>query len=885
MAVLPSHDREFLIGDLDDEFAARRGRGDGALLWYLAQGAHAAWMRRFATTLADERNPGSGGPMLTSIASITPDLRSALRGFRRQPGITAAIVLSLGLGIGTASAMFSVVRAVLLAPLPYRAPDQLVMVWSKWAAFEHTTLATKDVIDFQADCRSIDKIAMWTTLHVTLTGVGDAARVTTGVVSANTFDVLGASPLYGRVFTPEEAIASSQAGRPMVAVVSYAFWHSMLGGDVSAIGRQMAINGQPVVVLGVMPTHFRLPTDFKEDAAEPTVMWTPYYNDPSTADRNNHRYYGAARLAHGNTVQQLNHELATLTAEWTRTGLYPAGMHFTAFAQPIDDDVLGAVRPSMRVLGGAVTFLLLIACANAAALLVARAEARRREWTTHVALGAGRWRLLRLQLAEGVLLALAGGALGVSVVLGAKHALDAISSTAIPRASDVAIDWRVVLFMFGVSAMSAVLCSLAPALHAIRFSVVDGLKDGNANVSAGRSRLRLRALLVVTQLSLGMALLAGAGLMARTLWSMRRIDLGFQPSGVLTARVTLPATRYQTQDQVDAYADAVLTRLRGLPGVISAGMVRSLPLASSIGDWTARVEGYTPPPGDSAKGDWQVATPGALEALGERLVRGRLFSEADTATSMPVALVNETMARAYWPDGNPIGRRVQFGNDTAPWATVVGIVGDVRHNGVTAPVKTKFYLPWTQFAVATGASPRTDGTIVLRGDREPLNFAAPLRSAAAAVDPNVPVAAIRPMTEVVDTALTAPRLTSALMAAFAVVALLLSAIGLFGLLVYLVAQRTQEIGVRMAIGAGTPHIVRLVLVEGLRIATTGVVIGLALAAAGTKAVSSLLYGVAPWDPMTWLVAPAVLVVIAALACVVPAVRAAAIDPLRALRQT
>jgi putative ABC transport system permease protein len=879
--IVPRRDREFLVTDLDDEFAARRLAGDRALLWYFAQAAHAAWTRRHATRLVDPPPTRSGGTMLISLAA---DLRSAWRGFRGQPGITVAVVLSLGLGIGTASAMFSIVRAVLLAPLPYGQPDRLVTVWSRWTGFDRTWLSTADVLDFKARSRAIQEIAVWDTERVTLTGIGEAARVSAGDVTANIFDVLGAAPIYGRVFSEQEAIASDKAGHAMFAVVSYGFWHGTLGADASAVGRTIQIDDHDVTVLGVMPPHFQLPTDFTEESAEPTVLWVPYYIDPATATHFDHGLYGAARLAPGATLRELNDDLASISTDFVRTGVYPAVDHFTAFGQPIDDDVLGGVRPSMRVLLGAVMFLLLIACANAAALLVARAETRRREWTTRIALGAGRWRLLRLQLAEGLLVAVTAGTLGIGLALASKRALDAIGPTAIPRASDVTVDWRVLLFMLGVSALSAILCSLAPAVHALRFSVVDGLKDGNTNVSAGRGRLRLRAILVVSQISLGLLLLAGAGLMARTLWSMRQIDLGFQPSGVLTARVALPTVRYSKPDQVEAYDNALLGRLRQVPGVASAGLVRSLPLAASIGDMGMMVEGYTPPPGAHPKGDWQVATPGALEALGEHLLRGRLFRESDVATAAPVALVNETMARTYWAGQDPVGRRLRVGGMSHPWVTVVGIVGDVRHNGVTAPIKTKFYLPYAQYAAATGNDPISGSTIVIRTNRDPLVLGPSLRAAAAAVDPQVPIAALRPMTTVIDTALTAPRLTSQVMGGFAAVALLLSAIGLFGLLVYLVAQRTQEIGIRIAIGASRREIVRFVFIAGMRVTLLGVAIGAALSALGVRALASLLYGVKPWDPLTWLVAPAVLVVVSAIACVVPAMRAAAIDPLKALRQ-
>jgi predicted permease len=883
-AAISNADREFLLSDLDDNYRARRARGQSAIVWYLVQGAHAAWTRRHPTSLLTDPPSSKSGAFMPT--SITADLRSAWRGLRRQPGITAAVVLSLGLGIGTASAMFSVVRAVLMAPLPYAQPDRLATVWSKWIGFDKTWLSTKDVLDVQARSQSIEDIGMWTSGRVTLTGIGEAARLNAGYITANTFTVLGTKPILGRTFTDAEAIADDKSGHTMFVVLGYNLWRGTFGGDESIVGRDIRLNDRAATVLGVMPPHFQLPTDFTEEAAEPTLLWAPLYNDPKTAERGSHGYYGVARLKPGVPLSRFNEELAGLAADFTRTGGYPVQMHFTAFAQSVDDDVLGGVRPSMRVLLAAVTFLLLIACANAAALLVARAEARRREWTTRVALGAGRWRLLRLQLVEGLVLAAAGGALGIGLALFSKRALDAIGPTAIPRAAEVTVDWRVITFMLGISAAAAIICSLAPAFHAIKFNVVDGLKDGNTNASAGRGRMRLRGLLVIAQLSMGLLLLAGASLMARTLWSMRQIDLGFQAEGVLTARVALPATRYDKAAQVDAYNTALLTRLRQTPGVQAAGIVRSLPLASTIGDWGLFVDGYQLAPGENATGDWQIATPGALEALGERLVRGRLFTDSDTPDAPAVALINESMAAKYWAGRDPIGLRVRFGGQhtKAPWVTVIGIVANVRHNGITGQVKSKFYLPMAQFPTSTGNSPQRGGTIVMRTSGDPMQLASSLRSAAASVDREVPVAAIRPMAEVVDTALTAPRLTSQVMSAFAGVALALSALGLFGLLVYLVAQRTQEIGIRMAIGADTGMVVKFVFREGLRITLIGVAIGLVLSALAVRGVSSLLYGVMPWDPITWIVAPAVLIVVAAIACIVPALRAAAIDPLRALRQ-
>ncbi len=582
------------------------------------------------------------------MTSLLIDLRLAWRSCRRQPGVTAAIVLSLGLGVGAATAMFSVVHAVLLAPLPYREADRLVTVWSKWNTADRTWLASRDVRDIRTRRRLVEGFAMWTWDRVTLTGVGDAASVTAGIVTANTFEVLGASPLYGRVFTESEALAATTSGQTMFAVLSYDLWRGTFAGDPSAVGRTITIDDRPVTVLGVMPPRFQLPTDFGRGAAAPTELWTPIYNDPAMNERGN-SYFGAARLRAGVSGADFNAELAGFGQDFVRMGRYREAMQFTLFAQSIDDDVFGGVRPSMRVLVAAVVVLLLIACANAAALLVARAEARRREWATRVALGAGRWRLLRLQLVEGAFLSLAGGTLGIGLALFAKRTLVAVGSIAIPRASEVTIDWRVISFMLAMCAFATILSSLAPAIHAIGLNVIDGLKDASRNASASRRRLRLRALLAVSQLSLSMLLLTGAGLLGRTLIAMRQIDLGLEPAHVLTSRIALPATRYSKPEEVNAYMAALTAKLRELPGVKAAGLVRALPLGQTIGYWPVTVEGYSPTPGESPRGDWQVATPGALEALGERLIQGRFFTDSDTIGAPVVALVNETMARTYWP--------------------------------------------------------------------------------------------------------------------------------------------------------------------------------------------------------------------------------------------
>lgn len=814
--------------------------------------------------------------------AIWSDVTASARGLRKQPAAILTIVISLALGIGAATAMFTVVRAVLLAPLPYGHPEGIAEIFSKWTGFEKTWLSDQEILDYQHQLRSTTSVAAWDTTRVTLTGAGDAARVGAGLVTSNTFDVFGAHPLIGRTFTEEEARAATP-NQPALLVLSYGLWQRQFGGRQDVLGSQLEVNGRPAQILGVMPRGFQLPTDFGDDAAEPTSLWMPLWFDPAHTERGSHGFYAAGRLAPGVTLAQLNEELKALTSEWTRQGLYPIPMKFTAFATAIDDEILGGVRPALITLLAAVGFLLLVACANAAALLLARAETRQREFATRTALGASRWRLVRQQLVEGVLLSTVGAALGLVLALGAKRVLDAIGPTAIPRAADVSLDWRSALFMAGVAIAAAVLCSLPPALRSFRIGLVDSLKDGGAQTSAGGHRLRMRNALVVAQLAFAVLLLVGTGLTLRALWSLQRVDLGFTPGGVLTARVAVPSKPYATPVQVNQFFDDLLTRVRAIHAVESAGMIRALPIGTTIGDWGLHLEG-TPRTGDAmVPGDWQIASDGALEALGEKLIRGRLFAKTDTLESPPVALVNEVMAEKYWPNADPIGKRFQMGgNPMSPMITVIGIVGNVRHNGITAPIKTKFYRPYTQFSQTTG-NPMSGGTLVVRTGGDPLALASAIKAATSEVDPNVPLAAVRTMDEVVETSMTAPRLTSSVFLGFGVVAVVLAAVGIYGLLVYLVSQRLHEIGIRVAIGAGRQQILQLVFGHGVRLAALGIVIGLVAAAIWTRTLATLLYGVPALDPLTFVVVPLILLVVAMAACFIPARRAAAVDPIRALR--
>ena len=801
----------------------------------------------------------------------------ALRGARsllRTPGFALAAILTLALGIGATAAMFTVVDAVLLRPLPYPRPESRVMIWSRWVGFDKTWVSEAEVMDYRALATSFRQVAAWSSGQGNLTGDGEAVRVGMATVTANTFATLGAEPALGRDFRPEE----ERAGADAVAVISHGLWQRRFGGDAQTVGRTIVLDGVARQVVGVMPRGFQLPTDFGEDAAEPTEVWVPLLLSTETPVRGNHGLYAAAELALGVTPARANAELRTLAANLTREGLYPEAMRFVPFAVPLPEEVTGAVRPALLMLFGAVGFLLLIACANVANLLLARAEARQREIAVRSALGAGQGRLLAQLFAESLVLALPSAALGLLVAGAGLRLLFASGATLLPRVAEAAIDGRVLAFTAAVGLGTTFLFSLAPALRSLRLNLTESLRDGGPNASGSGRRQRLRALLVVAEMALSVVLLLGAGLMLRSLWALQQVDLGFAPEGVLTARLSLPEAGYATSEQVTSFYRQVLERVRSLPGVTRAGLIRSLPLGAQIGDWGLTIEGYEPPPGTHAKGDWQVATDGALEALGERLLRGRSFTAADTADSEQVALVNETMAATYWPGSDPLGRRLRMGGPDRPWTTVVGVVRNLRHNGIRAPIKEKFYRPHSQFPFPVRAM-----TLVAKTAGDPLALAGPLRAAVRERDPNVPVAAVRPMTEVVAAALETPRLAGVLLGVFATLALVLSAVGIYGVLSYVVSQRTQEIGIRVAIGADQGRVVRLVLGGGLRLSLAGIALGSAAALALGRLLASQLHEVRPHDPLTFVTVPLLLLGIALAASYLPARRAARVDPIAALR--
>jgi predicted permease len=797
------------------------------------------------------------------------DCLFAFRLLRRSPVFALTAALTLALGIGANAAIFTVVNAVLLTPLPYADPGRIVMIWSKWTSFDKTWVSPQEYLDYRSQIPSLESVGAWGDGAVNLTGGdGEPERVASAAVSADLFTTLGVQAALGRTFTAEEDVPNGER----VVVLGHGLWRRRSGADPNMAGRTIQVNGQAFTVVGVMPAAFQLPLDFKSQ--EPTQLWTPLGIDPANASRGNHGLYAVARLKPGATVDSTNAELDTLIARLVDDGQYPPAMKFEPFALSALDEVVGDVRPALLLLLCAVGFLLLIACANVANLLLARADARRREMALRTALGAGRGRLVRQALTEALALSAVGCLLGLGAAALGLRLLVALDPEGLPRLAALTLDGRVLAFAAGAAVLASVVFGLAPAVQSAGADPIGGLRESGRQASVSPARQRFRDGLVAVEIALAVMLAIGAALMVRSLWELQRVDLGFNPDRVLTMRLSLPQATYPEASDTTAFFDRLLDRVRALPGVERAGLVRSLPLAHQIGDWGLVVEGYTPPPGVNAKGDWQIASPGYFDAMGERLVRGRVFDQRDVEEAQQVAVINETMARTYWPGEDPIGRRFRQGGPTRPWVTIVGIVADVRHNGVTEIIKEKFYRPHTQFHLSSG-NPSRALTLVVRTGPRPETLVGPVRAEIRALDPNLPVSAVQSMNDVLATALSKPRVTSVLLTLFGVLALALAAVGVYGVLSYLVSQQTQDLGIRMALGAEPGRLRAMVLRR--------VTLGAAAAAASSRLVASLLYGVGPLDPGIFAAIPAALFATALAASYLPARRATKVDPAVALR--
>ena len=808
------------------------------------------------------------------METLLKDIRYAVRGLVKRPGFTVIALLTLALGIGANTAIFSVVNAVLLRPLPFRDPEQVVIVWedASFAGFPHNTPAPANYIDWKNQNQSFSDMAASAEVSFNITGDGDPERVTAFAVTHNFFPLFGVQPLLGRSFLPEE----DRPGGNKVIVLSYSLWQSRYGGDTHVLNRDIQLNGVKHTVVGVMPASFQ----FLESEVR---LWVPLaFDQEDMANRGGHYLNVVARLKPGVALSQAQADMngvmrriATDHPEETFDG------KVGVVVMPMRDEVVGAARGSLVVLLVAVAFVLLIACANVAGLLLARAVGRRREIALRMALGAGRPIVVRQLLTESLLLSLVAGVLGTLLAYWSFSFLQRLVPEEMTLSTSLTLDTRILLFTILISIVTGIIFGLVPALQAAKVDLNEALKAGSARVT---STTWLRSTMIVLEVALSLMLLIGAGLLIQTLFQIFGQYSVLEPEKVLTMRTVLPREKYKEPQRRNNFYRQVLERVEHLPGVVSAGYTTSVPLSWKGGTSGFLPEGIKSPiPGMAYDANDRQVSADYLKTMNIPLRAGRYFDDRDNEQSMPVAIINETMARQYWPGENALGRRFKSGdpNDPqTPWTQIVGIVADIRQMGLDEPVKAEMYFPYQQIKDNIWYIPRE---LAIRTSGDTSSLVGPVRQIIREVDPDQPVSNVATMAELLGTEASQRRMGMIMLVAFAALALLLASLGIYGVLAYFVTQHTSEIGVRMALGATTRNILFLVLRKGMGLTLLGVVIGMAAALALTRLMSSLLFGVKAIDPLTFVTVPLLLTGVALLACYLPARRATKVDPLVALR--
>lgn len=834
--------------------------------------AHSAARRRFGNAVYFQEECRDLWT-LSFLEAFWQDACYGLRTLRRNPVFAAVAILTLALGIGANTALFSVVHAVLLEPLPYPQPAQLMMVWERVHLpnyqNERNTPAPGNFADWKSRNSVFSEMGAISYRSWSLTDGSEPVRIEGEAVSNGFFEALQVSPALGRVFNAEE----DRPGGPEVAILSHSLWAERFSSDPRIIGATIHLDDRPYTVVGVMPPGFRFPDP--DD-----VLWTPLALTPAQlANHGSHYLRVIARLRPQVTLAGAQAQMDTIAQQLTAQ--YPDSNAGTgANVVALREQIVGDVRPALLLLLGAVALTLLIVCGNVAGLLLARAAARRRELAIRVALGAGRTRLVRQLLTESLLLALLGGGFGILLAWWGVRALESLSPPDLPRIGAIGLNLPVLLFSLGVSLAAGLLFGVAPALAALHSGARQPLAEG-ARGSVGGGQARLRGFLVVAELALGVMVLTGAGLLTRSFLLLQNIPLGFDGSRVLSFRVILPPARYAKLEDRAAFAQRLLEKLHALPGVRTAAGISFLPLTLSGRTAAIAIEGRAPVSINQLPfADFRMVTPGYFQTMGIPLAEGRDFSWGDSP-AVPGAIVSQTLARTFWPGENPLGRRLKMGapDSSAPWLTVVGVVGNVRQLNRTSEPRPALYL----FAGQDVGAGDTIRDWVVRAEGDPAEQAAAVRAAVWSLDRALPVSRIQTMDRVLSSTLAAQRFNLLLLGLFAALALVLSAVGLYGITSYLVAQRTREIGVRMALGAGRGEVLGMVLAMASRLVILGIVLGLAASLATGRLLASLLYEVSPHDPLVLCGVAALLALVALLACYAPARRAIRLDPMVALR--
>jgi predicted permease len=802
------------------------------------------------------------------MRNISRDLQYGARMLLKKPGFTLVAVITLALGVGANTAIFSVINALMLRPLSYTKPDQLVLLGEKSREGKRITAAYPNFDDWRARAQSFEGMA--STRNVVFTMTGERPQRLRGrTVNWNFFQLLGTQPQLGRQFVA----ADDTYGASRTALISHGMWQAGFAGDAKIIGKTIMMDGDSYTIVGVLPLGF--------EYFRTTDVYVPIglFLRPKSGltDRGSSLgLYAIARLKPGVTVEQANSEMSRLGTQLAQE--YPTiNGGKSAMAQGLQDVMSEDVRSSLLVLLGAVGFILLIACINVANLLLVRAADRQKEIALRLALGAGRWRIIRQLLSESFLLTLVSGALGLLLGRWMLEGLLALAPEDIPQISRVGLDKTVLLFTLGVTAATTVLCGLLPALQASHADLQTTLKEGGRSI-LGSSRERMRKSLLVVEVSLALVLLAGAGLLLRSMYNLLHVDPGFNAANLLTLRFNLTGAQYNPQTGRIFY-DQCLARVSAVPGVQSAALTLSLPIDGSYWDSVFIVaDKPAPPRSDLPDSDYIRVSANYFQTMGIRLLKGRLFNASDTATSTRVVVVNETLARRMWPGEDPIGKRVKqgFPENAEPWREVIGVVNDVKLNGVDSGESMETYLPFIQ-------DPGTSLALVVRTSGNPLAASAAVERAIHSIDKDLAVYAVLTMDQLLRNSLAQRRLTLVLLASFAVLALLLAALGVYGVISYSVRRRTHELGLRIALGAQSRDVLKLILTQGLKLALVGVVIGLLAAFALTRWMESMLFEVRPTDPLTFMLIALALTMVALVACWIPARRAAKLDPIVALR--
>src|SRR5450631_3408924 len=803
------------------------------------------------------------------------DLRYALRMLAKTPMFAIIAVLTLALGIGANSAIFSVVDTVLLQPLPFKDPDRIVMAWARYVndSAGRGVHSFPDYADLRDQSQSFSGMAAYTRTGGTLAQADDAQAIEGVAITPEIFDVLGVPPLLGRGFTQEEA--KDQGER--VLVLTYPLWQRAFGGDPKIVGQQVTLSGRSYTVIGVMPTGWKFPI---EDEHIDYVIPLQYLVASALNNRGSHFLSVVGRLKPGVQIRQAEAELSAIAGRLSKQ--YPdTNMNFTSMAVvTLHSDVVGDVRPALIILLGAVVLVLLIACANVANLLLARAASRSREIAIRTALGASRLRVVRQLLCESLLLALMGGTAGLLLASWGVDLLGAAGPQGLPHLAQIKVNFTVCAFTFALALGSTVLFGLIPALQVSRPSVNESLQQGAKGSTGGLHTNRLRGFLVVSQVSLSLLLLAGAGLLIKSFFNLRATNPGFDPARLMTMQLTLPRVRYPEVDQQIRAHDAIMEKISTIPGVESAGGVNPLPLAGNISNLSFMVSGAAPlPRGNHPGAGYLIVKPDYFQAMKIPVLQGRAFTRVDTKDSPLVVMINEAFVRKFFPDRNPIGQQVMIdrGEDKAPPCEVVGVVGNSRHDSLAAPPGPEMYVPFPQDPT------RTLDVVMRVVSTNLVGLNAEVKRAVHEVDKGLFVPKLEPMTNFLTTQLAQPRFNMMLLAVFAGVAMILAAIGIYGVIAYSVTQRTREIGIRMALGAQKTQMLGMVLRQSLTLVVIGIAIGFIVALGATRLMATLLYGVGANDLSTYAVVIFLLGAAALLASYVPARRAMKVDPMVALR--